>query len=215
MIFSNPLAHGSVMIRAAFLKEHGLRFDEEVEAAQDFDLWARCRSRFSLDNLPEVLLRYRLHGTSVTSSRTGTSRKRLLKVLKNGLTELGIRCSTKELLFHAEVGNGSGMHGRQEVLAAGRWLELLGEANEGKNVYTGRGFDQAAGRVWFRLCRNSSQLGPWAWKTWRKGTFRPGYGPSAAEQAIFLASIAVGMMPGGGRRFPQGRMNITGEQGEH
>jgi glycosyltransferase involved in cell wall biosynthesis len=215
MIFSNPLAHGSVMIRSGFLKEHGLKFDEEVGAAQDFDLWSRCRAHFALDNLPEVLLRYRQHDTSVTASRSGASRKRLLKVLKDGLEELGIRCSTKELLFHAEVGNGSGMHGREEVLGAGRWLERLGEANEGKNVYTGRGFDQAAGRVWFRLCRNSSQLGPWVWKTWRRGTFHAGYGPSAAEQAVFLGSIAAGMMPGGGGGFPQGRMNITEEQGGH
>jgi glycosyltransferase involved in cell wall biosynthesis len=214
MLFSNPLAHGSVMIRFRFLEEHGLRFDEKVEAAQDFDLWARCRGKFDIDNLPEVLLRYRVHGMSVTSNRTDVSRRRLLHVLSEGLAELGVRYSKEELLFHAEVGNGSGMFRKEDVLQAARWLGRLGEANGRKNVYTEKGFAGAAGRVWFRLCRNSSQLGPWVWKTWRGGAFRKGYHPFPAEQAAFLASIASSRMPGGGGGFPQGRMNLTGEPGE-
>lgn len=164
-----------------------------------------------MDNVPEVLLRYRLHEESVTARRRTASRKRLLKVLSEGLREIGVDCSREELLFHAEVGNGSGMHGREEVLRADRWLDRLGEANGKKGVHTGSGLYRAAGMAWFRLCRNSSQLGPWVWTAWRNGCVRPGYEPSRGERATFLGSIARCMLPGEGGGFPQGRMNITEE----
>lgn len=50
--------HPTVMYRASFLKEHGLRYDESFLRAQDYDMWARCSVLGRLDSLQEVLLLY-------------------------------------------------------------------------------------------------------------------------------------------------------------
>jgi glycosyltransferase involved in cell wall biosynthesis len=63
----SPIIHPSAMIRRADL--NGLRYDEQMRYAQDFDLWLRMRVKHKLANLPEHLLLYRVHRDSITSSR--------------------------------------------------------------------------------------------------------------------------------------------------
>jgi hypothetical protein len=59
------LAHPAVMMRrAAVLAVGGYR--EAFRHAEDYDLWLRLSETHALDNLPEPLLRYRQHGTSVS-----------------------------------------------------------------------------------------------------------------------------------------------------
>jgi hypothetical protein len=59
------IPHPSAMIRrAAFTQAGGYR--EQFPAAQDLDLWLRLAEFGRLANLPDPLLRYRLHAESVT-----------------------------------------------------------------------------------------------------------------------------------------------------
>ncbi len=65
MLHGCALAHPSVMMRReAVLAAGGYR--EAFRHAEDYDLWLRLGERHGLDNLPEPLLRYRQHGTSVS-----------------------------------------------------------------------------------------------------------------------------------------------------
>lgn len=64
----SPIIHPSAMIRAAHLGE--LRYDPNVRYAQDFDLWLRLRVEYQLSNVPEYLLLYRVHGESITTTKT-------------------------------------------------------------------------------------------------------------------------------------------------
>lgn len=205
LLFANPLAHGSVMFRASVFRDEGLRYDETALAAQDFVLWRSCRGRVAMDNIPAVLLDYRRHGENVSVTRSGFSRGRLLALLAAGLEELGIDAAREALLFHAEVGNGSGMRSREELRKAGRWLEKLGDANAARGIYDNAGFAAATARIWFNICRNSAQLGLHAWQAWREG---PMSAPSSGERLVLLASAAAGLL---GRKsgFPQGRLGLS------
>ena len=57
--------HPTVMMRAAALRELG-GYREAFQAAEDHDLWLRAAERYELANLPEVLLRYRIHTAAVS-----------------------------------------------------------------------------------------------------------------------------------------------------
>lgn len=63
----SPIIHPSAMIRRSHLD--GLRYDEQLQYAQDFDLWLRIRATHKLANLPEYLLLYRMHRGSITFSQ--------------------------------------------------------------------------------------------------------------------------------------------------
>ncbi len=52
--------HPTVMMRAEALRSLG-GYREAFFAAEDHDLWLRASERFELANLPEILLRYRIH----------------------------------------------------------------------------------------------------------------------------------------------------------
>lgn len=61
----SPIIHPLAMIR----NRAEWRYDAGVQTAQDFDLWLRIGRRHRLDNLPEVLLHYRVHPGSVSARR--------------------------------------------------------------------------------------------------------------------------------------------------
>lgn len=64
----NMLFHPTVMMRrAAYLSVGGYR--RLFEPAEDFDLWLRLAERHAVDNLPECLLDYRIHGGQVSYRR--------------------------------------------------------------------------------------------------------------------------------------------------
>ncbi|CAH1662244.1 Glyco_trans_2-like domain-containing protein [Hyphomicrobiales bacterium] len=67
-VVGTPFAHPAVMMRREFLEAHRLRYHEIP--AQDYDLWARmlvCGAKG--DNIPEALVRYRVHPSSDSNVR--------------------------------------------------------------------------------------------------------------------------------------------------
>ncbi len=65
MLNGCALAHPAVMMRReAVLSVGGYR--EAFRHAEDYDLWLRLDERHELDNLPEALIKYRQHTTSVS-----------------------------------------------------------------------------------------------------------------------------------------------------
>lgn len=69
LLFTPPFIHPSVMIRRSFLLENNLRYSEELQAAQDYDLWMRSLSYTKGANLSEFLLIYRVHNKQITGTK--------------------------------------------------------------------------------------------------------------------------------------------------
>lgn len=64
---TSPIIHPSAIIRRAQLGN--LEYDVSLSCAQDYDLWFRIAQRCKVDNIPETLLRYRIHAESVSSQQ--------------------------------------------------------------------------------------------------------------------------------------------------
>ncbi|MDR1685281.1 MAG: glycosyltransferase [Desulfovibrio sp.] len=56
-----PVIHSSVMMRRSVSARHG-GYRPFFQQAEDYDLWLRLHGQTEMDNLPDVLLLYRLHG---------------------------------------------------------------------------------------------------------------------------------------------------------
>jgi glycosyltransferase involved in cell wall biosynthesis len=64
----NPIGHPSVMFRRDVALKHGGYQYDRVLVASDYDLWCRmAKSGIKFANLPEPLVRYRIHKGSVKS----------------------------------------------------------------------------------------------------------------------------------------------------
>jgi glycosyltransferase involved in cell wall biosynthesis len=80
MLFENPLAHPSVMLRKAPVLVLTGGYDPISPYAEDYNLWVRLAEHGNVGfaNIPETLLRYRVHPDSL--SRAGHSRDRDMQV---------------------------------------------------------------------------------------------------------------------------------------
>ena len=78
--YPSPLIHPSVMMPAGVARE--LAYDEDLDYAQDYDLWFRIAARFRLFNLPDYLLLYRVHSQSVTTSRESMQVRRSKEIFQ-------------------------------------------------------------------------------------------------------------------------------------
>jgi glycosyltransferase involved in cell wall biosynthesis len=65
LLRTNPLLHSSIMVRQSVLHKVGF-YRPAFEGAEDYDLWLRVSEIAKIANLPEYLVQYRLHTTSIT-----------------------------------------------------------------------------------------------------------------------------------------------------
>lgn len=65
---ASAIAHPTVMMRRTALEAAG-GYRKELEPAEDLDLWLRMADMGKLSNLPDVLLDYRVHPSSVSARR--------------------------------------------------------------------------------------------------------------------------------------------------
>lgn len=75
----SPFVHPTVMFRRAALVEAGM-YDENVDAAEDYDLLSRLADMGPLGNLDSVGLRYRVHPDQVTQKNFETQTRAAKRV---------------------------------------------------------------------------------------------------------------------------------------
>jgi len=64
----NPIANPSILMRRTAIEKVG-GYRKPMQTAEDFDLWLRVADIGDLANLPEVLLRYRVHPNQVSAAQ--------------------------------------------------------------------------------------------------------------------------------------------------
>lgn len=101
LIFSNPFAQPTVMLRRAVLEKHGLRYDETFRAAIDQELWTRLLAVTKAANLPQYLLAYRRHAAQITEVRNEEQSANHGKVVERTLRSFGFRASAIAEILHA------------------------------------------------------------------------------------------------------------------
>ena len=63
LLFRNPIAHPTVVVRRDAILSSGNY--KRTKPTEDYDLWLSVARQFTIENLPEVLLRYRRHSGAV------------------------------------------------------------------------------------------------------------------------------------------------------
>lgn len=189
MVFDNPLFHPTVIIRKKILTRFHLQYDPMFDRTEDYHLWSRAMAHCQLDNIPEPLLFFRHHKSSVT--RTNAQEMARQTGLVNGrlLLDMGLAASEAEIAFHRRVSRGERLDFWRELLEAERWFIRIEALNRRTGHYQTDAFSCALGMVWFRLCLNSTPLGPGIWRRYRDSPLAGGYKPSKGQFARFGLSV--------------------------
>jgi glycosyltransferase involved in cell wall biosynthesis len=107
MLESCQLAHPTVMIKKSFVDNNNLRYLNEFECAEDYELWTRCVSLGKVNNMPDVLLSYRHHDNQFSITNKSNQDKNSAICRVNMLSQVWETASlndlyTRELLFQNE-----------------------------------------------------------------------------------------------------------------
>lgn len=79
LLFYSSFVHPSVLGRAAVFKK--LRYDQDTVRAEDYDLWFRAAvAGYTMTNIPEVLLLYRVHDEQVSAEYLATQLEQTNKI---------------------------------------------------------------------------------------------------------------------------------------
>lgn len=158
-LIDTPFAHPTVMIRRDLLEQHRLRFDGSYFPTEDFELWTRAMRHFQMANLPQVLLRYRAHGSSLTGSDWSTMDEQAVRIIRGQLQPLGLDPTPDELRFHRQLAMGRLTMTLPLLDPAEAWLLALLEANRKTHHLDQAALERLAGELWARTCLHSARLG--------------------------------------------------------
>jgi glycosyltransferase involved in cell wall biosynthesis len=78
LMFIAPMVHGAAMFRRAVVWDELHGYDESFRTSQDVQLWSRIAERWQIANVDRVLLDFRVHPSSVSS--TTYSKENLMRL---------------------------------------------------------------------------------------------------------------------------------------
>ncbi len=161
LLFECCLAHPGVMLRKELFDRHRLRYDEALGHSEDWELWQRASRHFDLANLPEVLLRYRVHPASVSAQTGDRQRQAAERIDDAALGELGLanhplRRVHRDVAFETlRIRNRE--PGFAEDVAA--WFAELRRANRAVQRYDEQALDRFLRRRLFVVLTRNAGLG--------------------------------------------------------
>lgn len=100
--WGNTFIHSTVMLRRRAIVESGIRYQADLAAAQDYELWARFVRTSDAAILPDFLVYYRINPEGISYKRQqaqeevrqSTMRRELEKLIPEGLNSAGFAALT-------------------------------------------------------------------------------------------------------------------------
>jgi glycosyltransferase involved in cell wall biosynthesis len=143
LIFRNPLAHPSVMLRRSHLDAHRLRYEEPFRCAQDNYLWVRCTEhRLAIANVPQALTRYRFHRQQLTHQHAGATRAEGVAIRLHLLKLLRPPRDSREHALHEALALDELVPTPSFIRDAAQWLNTLAAANDERRFFDREAFLQ-------------------------------------------------------------------------
>ena len=87
LMFESPFTHSSVMFRRAVIWGEFKGYDESFRTSQDYELWSRVARIHAMTNLPEPLVDFRNHSTSISTKYTEPNVDKVRDVLRRNMVE--------------------------------------------------------------------------------------------------------------------------------
>ena len=120
------------MMRTSVIRELG-GYDPEFNGLEDYELWCRVLENHKITTLPDVLLRYRIHGSQVTQNPSARYVELLRTLKTRQLRQLGLE-PNEEFFSYCQ---GSKLDCAEKVKALDAFFALVEKANAEKKIYDG------------------------------------------------------------------------------
>ncbi|MEW6405543.1 MAG: glycosyltransferase [Chloroflexota bacterium] len=147
MMFLCPFAHSTVAWRREDVARTGQKY--RLHSSEDYDLWARLLPHICFANLPEVLVRYRVHEgqRSHVVEETERNWKYQVAIRSSLVRQLGIAPTDAEAALHQKISTGREDEVWLDDVEA--WLLELRNANHARRWLPTSSFDKVIAERWW------------------------------------------------------------------
>jgi len=191
LLFESVLAHPSIVMRRELLAKAGLSYDAGSVHAEDYDLWVRAARHMALANIPEALLRYRLHPQQVVQKHEAVKLASVKLIRLAQLECLGIRPTNEEFALHQALSTWQFLATPDFIGASLAWLHKLKAANDVAGIYSEAAFLRVLGQRWAALCATATPLGLWTLKTFQRTPLSEGAGLTWKQMIKFAVKCGI------------------------
>ena len=129
---NNPnIVHPTAMFNRRILIEYNIRYDEKYIYAQDYKMWMRCNDYAKCAIVPEVLLKYRVHGNAISSSKKGFQYDCTKRIIQEQLDRLHLILTDEIAPYHMSL-----LTARKPYdIRIKEWMKEIISANQKYQVY--------------------------------------------------------------------------------
>jgi glycosyltransferase involved in cell wall biosynthesis len=169
MLFDDPLATSSIMMRAACVREAELRFNLEHPPAEDYELWERISREWGITNIPEILTLYRLHAMQTSVVKVQKQKESVWAIQNDLLSQLGIKTTDDEMRLHLNIGmDWHYLPDMERVRLSESWLLKLEKANHAQKVFPANALRRVLAERWLLAVSAATKNGLKAWNVYQR-----------------------------------------------
>ena len=156
LFFKCTLLHPATMIRAAIIREHGLRYDARFVSANDRLLFIQISDFSKLHNLQDIVHLYRNHTSNTSKTQRAKIEQQQLLLRSHLLERLGAQLNEEELhILNTVLMRGRvRIHDRQTLVELEALLHKLIVANRKSRVYPEAVFERTCAAYFVKRCVN-------------------------------------------------------------
>lgn len=103
LFFNNCIAHPTVMMRKSIIDKFAIKYNENLRSAQDYELWCREADRLKFANIPEILLKYRVHENQTGSVKKKEQDDTADRVRIRSLNKIGVLLTNTEQSIYLNI----------------------------------------------------------------------------------------------------------------
>ncbi len=161
LLFGTAILQPTIIMRRDVIIREELFYDSRFIVASDYDLWSRIPKKYKLANLPEVLVKYRLHDTQISNIQKDAQRGIADIIRKRLIESLGVSFSIKEMNIHSSLVYFDFQINKKYINEVAAWSSKLLFAVKESNIYNYKVFEKQLLRIINTLFFRSLKLGPW------------------------------------------------------
>lgn len=159
LLSGNPFAHPTAMVRAELLDKYQLKYREDYVAAEDYLMWVKVSEVAKIHNLPEPLLKYRVHKSQLTATKTERQNKEKSETLSYLYDRIGFDSLRYSYADFIKILNNDYDFSYERLAKSHLLLLHAKQANDSSNYLPDKEFTTMILEKWKRMTHGSTRLG--------------------------------------------------------